>query len=94
VCSCRAARSPIIWALPASWRAPAAALLVQHESHLYNDEGDCAQQLSGTDPGAACRRPRQLHAGMKAAAEIAGAARGPRRDPGRRDLDRDAGAPH
>ena len=22
-------------------------VLVQHESHLYNDEGDCAQQLSG-----------------------------------------------
>jgi threonine aldolase len=22
-------------------------ILVQHESHLYNDEGDCAQQLSG-----------------------------------------------
>src|SRR6266481_9903477 len=22
-------------------------ILVQHESHLYNDEGDCAQHLSG-----------------------------------------------
>jgi len=33
-------------------------VLVQAESHLYLDEGDCAQTLSGRGPGAAAwRRP-------------------------------------
>jgi threonine aldolase len=46
-------------------------VLVQHESHLYNDEGDCAQQLSGLAlvplaPG------RAIFTLYEAAAEIAG----------------------
>jgi threonine aldolase len=46
-------------------------VLVQHESHLYNDEGDCAQQLSGLTlvplaPG------RASFTFDEAAAEIAG----------------------
>src|SRR5436190_12936119 len=46
-------------------------VLVQHESHLYNDEGDCAQQLSGLTlvPLAAGRASFTLD---DAAAEIAG----------------------
>src|SRR5207247_7306103 len=46
-------------------------VLVQRESHLYNDEGDCAQQLSGLTlvPLAACRATFTL---AEAAAEIAG----------------------
>jgi len=46
-------------------------VLVQHESHLYNDEGDCAQQLSGLNlvPLAPGRASFTLD---EAAAEIAG----------------------
>ena len=46
-------------------------VLVQRESHLYNDEGDCAQQLSGLAlvPLAAGRATFTL---AEAAAEIAG----------------------
>src|SRR5216684_2684666 len=46
-------------------------ILVQRESHLYNDEGDCAQQLSGLVlvPLAAGRASFSL---AEAAAEIAG----------------------
>src|SRR5258705_2969505 len=46
-------------------------VLVQHESHLYNDEGDCAQQLSGLTlvPLAAGRASFTLD---EAAAQIAG----------------------
>ena len=46
-------------------------VLVQRESHLYNDEGDCAQQLSGLTlvPLAAGRASFTL---AEAAAEIAG----------------------
>src|SRR5438094_6202761 len=46
-------------------------VLVQRESHLYNDEGDCAQQLSGLTlvPLAAGRASFTLD---EAAAEIAG----------------------
>jgi threonine aldolase len=46
-------------------------ILVQRESHLYNDEGDCAQQLSGLSlvPLAAGRASFTL---AEAAAEIAG----------------------
>ena len=46
-------------------------VLVQRESHLYNDEGDCAQQLSGFNllPLAAGRASFTLD---EAAAEIAG----------------------
>jgi threonine aldolase len=46
-------------------------ILVQHESHLYNDEGDCAQQLSGLTlvPLAAGRASFTL---AEAAAEITG----------------------
>jgi len=46
-------------------------VLVQRESHLYNDEGDCAQQLSGLTlvPLAAGRATFTL---AEAAAEIAG----------------------
>jgi threonine aldolase len=46
-------------------------VLLQHESHLYNDEGDCAQQLSGLVliPIAAGRASFTL---AEAAAEIAG----------------------
>src|SRR3989442_4293963 len=48
-------------------------ILVQRESHLYNDEGDCAQQLSGLTlvPLAADRAGFML---AEAAAEIAGPA--------------------
>lgn len=48
-------------------------VLVQQESHLYNDEGDCAQQLSGLTlvPLAAGRATFTL---AEAAAEIAGPA--------------------
>jgi threonine aldolase len=47
-------------------------ILVQRESHLYNDEGDCAQQLSGLTlvPLAAGRASFTL---AEATAEIAGA---------------------
>jgi threonine aldolase len=46
-------------------------VLVQHESHLYNDEGDCAQQLSGLTlvPLAVGRASFTL---AEAVAEIAG----------------------
>src|SRR5712691_9010900 len=46
-------------------------VLVQHESHLYNDEGDCAQQLSGLTlvPLGAGRASFTL---AEAAVEIAG----------------------
>ena len=45
-CSCRPAPWPTT--LPcACWRRGGRRVLVQQESHLWNDEGDCAAQLSG-----------------------------------------------
>src|SRR5215469_15570625 len=44
-CSCRAGRSPTISPFVSARRGR--RVLVQRESHIYNDSGDCAQELSG-----------------------------------------------
>ena len=67
----------------ASWFRP--------ESHFYNDEGDCAQTLSGLTlvplaPGRATFSLAEIEAGCRRRAGDA------RHGAGRRDLDRDAGA--
>ena len=67
-------------------------VLVQQESHLWNDEGDCATHLSGLTlvplaPGRATITLGRNRAGGRRRAGDAG------RGAGRRDLDRDAGAP-
>ena len=67
-------------------------VLVQQESHVYNDEGDCAQQLSGLTlvplaPGRATFTLADVEA------ELRSVETGRVHSGGRRNLDRVAGAP-
>ena len=66
-------------------------VLVQRESHIYNDTGDCAQELSGLTliPLAPQRATFTLAEIEDEIARLPEA----RVDPGRRDLDRIPGAP-
>ena len=61
-------------------------VLVQRDSHIYNDTGDCAQELSGLTLIPLAPRARDLHA-RRGRGRDRRPSGGPGSDPGRRHLD-------